>query len=186
MSSHYDDVSFESPGSHGGALVAVVLVLAVMVYTIRFVCWLVVALYHWVVTDHLLRRDEELATALLDSCDTEEAPILLVGEDEGPKALPSGRRGRRQYMMEVVSNVKIVLGTPSRNAANIIVARRMARQLMESHGLRPTHIALILPMVVEAVFVESQHEHAARAWGERVRDRRTGWFGRCEAAEPLF
>jgi hypothetical protein len=89
-------------------------------------------------------------------------------------------------MNTVIATVKNTMGTPTHNAANLLVARRLARQIMVAHGMRPTHIAQILPLVVEAVFVESTHEHAARAWGERVRARQATWFGSWSGAEPQF
>lgn len=101
------------------------------------------------------------------------------------------KKQRRQYANAVIAEVKVAMGTPPRNAANILVARRIARTTMEKHGLRVTHIAAVLPMIVEATFVEGAHEIAAREWGERVRkyDQRGccfGWFRKRKPTEPEF
>jgi hypothetical protein len=162
-------------------------------------CLLVVALVLWSIfsairaaiswwwRDDLAVRDNALRDALVDDpCAVDDGSSLLVGEEGKPRSLPAGRRERRSYANSVVAQVKITMGTPAYNAANVLVARRIARQAMEAHGVRPTHIAQILPLVVEAVFVESTHEHEARAWGHRVRARQAEWFGPRSGAEPQF
>lgn len=131
------------------------------------------------------RRDNKTASAIIDDpVQVDDASSLLVGEESSSKLLPHSRRGRRQYYMEVVAKVKIVMGTPQRTAANVLVARRIARQSMEEHKLRPTHIAQCLPLIIEAVFVESKHERAARTWGERLKAQRESWFNWSNPVEP--
>lgn len=158
------------------------IVIAMALYCVRGV-WLQFASWLW--RDEVAARDLALRDSLVDDpCDVDEPTSVLVGDAKGPRGLPRGRRERRQYMNGVVAQVKITMGTPTYNAANILVARRIARQAMESHGVRPTHIAQILPLVVEAVFVESTHEHEARAWGHRVRARQASWLSPWSGAEP--
>lgn len=145
--------------------------------------------WHWFAAwwwrDDAAVRDQRLRDALVDDPDLiDSAPDLLVGEEGEPRSLPAGKRERRSYMNAVIALVKNTMGTPAYNPANILVARRIARQAMEAHGVRPTHISRILPLVVEAVFVESSHEHEARAWGHRVRARQATWFGTWSGAEP--
>jgi len=134
-------------------------------------------------------RAKELARRLLDS--PEELPleseVLVDGTVQGEKLLSHVRRARRAYIATVIAQVKNTMGTPTRNGSNEMVARKMARTLMEKHNLRPTHIAAALPLVIEAVFVESTQERAARNWGEIARRRFEGWFGwDWRPAEPDF
>lgn len=159
----------------------------VVVFAMSLYCayglWCRIAAWWW--HDDAVARDQRLRDALVDDPDlVNSASDLLVGEEGKARGLPAGKRERRSYMNAVVAQVKITMGTPVYNAANILVARRIARQAMEAHGVRPTHISRILPLVVEAVFVESSHEHEARAWGHRVRARQATWFGTWSGAEP--
>jgi len=122
------------------------------------------------------RSDEALRTAIVDNpqfVDDARRELITSGEST---LLPPRERQRKLYYKEVVAKVKIVMGTPERNAANLLVARRLARQAMEEHGMRPTHIASCLPLVIESVFIESEHERAAREWGVRVRTAAAGWW----------
>jgi hypothetical protein len=163
----------------------IVLILAAVVYAtcclMRYVGGLLLL---WWRHDPMAQRDEELANALLEPVDDLTGAGALVGSPGGLFDLPPSKPGRRLFMMSVVAGVKNTMGTPSRNAANVLVVRRMARQAMELHGLRPTHIAQVLPLIVEAVFVESEIERAASSWGARVRARRSEWFGTSWGAEP--
>jgi len=125
------------------------------------------------------QRAKELAKRLMDN--PEELPVesevLVDGVVPAEKLLPAARKGRRAYIATVIAQVKNHMGTPTRNGANEMVARKMARTIMEQHKLRPTHIAAALPLVIEAIFVETVHEKAARDWGEIARRRFEGWFG---------
>lgn len=130
-------------------------------------------------------HDDVVKGAIIEDPDLPgDATALLVGSDDSSKSLPHSRAGRHMYINSVVAKVKTIMGTPTHNAANILVARRIARQTMEEHGVRPTHISKILPLAVEAVFVESTHERDARTWGERVRSRRDKWFRWLTPTEP--
>jgi hypothetical protein len=99
--------------------------------------------------------------------------------------LPRQKKPRHLYIKGVVAEVKLVMGTPVRSEANRQVARRLARNLMVEHGLRPTHIASILPMVVAAVFVKARHELEAEEWTEAIGERQLtrGWLNRLFGVE---
>lgn len=120
--------------------------------------------------DKRRRRDEQLAAEVLDDpSNIADFELLLVGEGSKNRTLPCGKRPRRLYISGVIATVKNVVGTPVRNAANLLVVRRLCRQAMEEHGLRPTHIASVLPFCIEAVFVQSEYEFEAQSWGQRIR-----------------
>jgi len=68
------------------------------------------------------------------------------------------RRGAMRYARDIVAEIKCRLGTPKPTPANRMVVQRLARNLCETHGLRPTHAAKVIPMVVSAVFVPNDYE----------------------------
>jgi hypothetical protein len=133
-------------------------------------------------------RDDRIKEALVNDPDMvgEVDALLSEGDADGKnRAIPHSKPGRQLYMNSVVAQVKNIMGTPVHNAANLKVARRIARDLMETHGVRPTHASKILPLIIEAVFVESAHEMEARTWGERVRSRRDSWGWWPRSPDPM-
>lgn len=65
---------------------------------------------------------------------------------------------RLKYMNCVLSDVKNKFGTPERNVANVKAVQRYANNVMSKHGVRPTHIKRMLPMIVSMAFVPSNDE----------------------------
>ena len=92
------------------------------------------------------------------------------------RRLPRSRGLKLTYIQLVTAEVKAKLGTPTDNAANRLVIRRVARGFMETHGLRPAHQQSILSTVIEAVLTPGNEELEARRWGNSfiVRWRRQG------------
>lgn len=135
--------------------------------------------------DEVRERDEALAAEVVDDPSAIAAFDILLEGEESEKTLPMGKRPRRLYISGVVASVKNIMGTPDYNKANLLVVRRLCRQAMEGHGLRPTHIAEALPLAIEAVFIEAEHEVAARAWGKRLREGGNRRFGG-KTPEPRF
>lgn len=90
---------------------------------------------------------------------------------------------REAYTRCVVMEVKNRFGKPERTNANVLAVRRYALDIMTRHGVRPTHIAKQLPMVIELVFacsgaeLEAEHMQATLRMAE---ERRNGysWFRR--------
>lgn len=101
------------------------------------------------------------------------------------RRLPHKRASRISYLSIAVSEVKNKIGTPTDNDANRMVARRLLRTTMESHGLRPSHINQLIAIGVELVFIPNDSEvcaakvklaREARQRKNRVAGRWT-WFG---------
>jgi hypothetical protein len=68
------------------------------------------------------------------------------------------KRNRGNYVAAVVSQIKNVLGVPQQTAANRLVVRRMANNIMRQHGVRPTHIREHIELVIAGVFVPDAHD----------------------------
>jgi len=77
-------------------------------------------------------------------------------------------KDKTSYMRTVIAEVKNRFGQPSRTAANVLAVRKFAGDAMRKHKVRPTHIARMLPLVVECVFMESAAEEDARRVVEAV------------------
>jgi len=79
------------------------------------------------------------------------------------------------YARKVLDECKAKFGTPKPTEANHKAVWKFAVQIMQKHGLRPTHIARTVPYVAALVFEPSMEERAAGivkgAWRELVADR---------------
>lgn len=62
------------------------------------------------------------------------------------------------YMNCLIAECKVKFGVPTRNEANVLAVRRYVASLMTSHGVRPSHMAVHIPMIVAMVFVPSEAE----------------------------
>lgn len=145
---------------------------------------------------------DELAQELLEDgtfVETESAPSLVSGsiainraptEEKRHRRLPRSKPQKRQYMNALVCEIKSKVGTLIDREANRMIVRRLARGLMETHGLRPTHQASILPMVVEMCLIPSSVELDAKQFGERkyASNRKhwkaDGWLGWMLGVKP--
>lgn len=83
-------------------------------------------------------------------------------------------RSRRLYISALVCECKNRFGTPERTNANKLAVRKFALDRMTSHGLRPTHIHQVLPMVVELTFCVSESERVAAMYSEAARSAEAG------------
>jgi hypothetical protein len=90
------------------------------------------------------------------------------------RRLPRERGGHLKYMHAVVAEIKVRVGTPTNREANRQIVRRLARGIMDSHGVRPAHQAATIPLIVEAVLTPSDDELYAIDWARswEVRGRR--------------
>jgi len=70
-------------------------------------------------------------------------------------------RNRDRYKCSVISEIKLKLGTPAYRASNVNIVRRLARQIMENHGVRPSHQWLIMNDIIIGVFTPTSEEVAA-------------------------
>jgi len=94
-------------------------------------------------------------------------------------------RDRPSYLAEVVAECKISIeGITKETAANALVGRRWLSKKMQGDGLRPTHIARILPTAVEMLFVPDKYELEAeqfrlsKAVLNRLDEYQTGYTAR--------
>lgn len=65
---------------------------------------------------------------------------------------------KTRYMQALVMECKNRFGCPARSAANVLAVRRFLLDAMTKHGVRPTHIAQVLPLCVSLVFIQSDSE----------------------------
>lgn len=75
-------------------------------------------------------------------------------------------RSKRLYIAALLCETKNRFGVPDRTNANKLAVRKFALDRMTSHGLRPSHIHQVLPLVVELTFCKSESERQAAAYGE--------------------
>lgn len=67
-------------------------------------------------------------------------------------------RKHNRYARAVAAEIKNRLGCPAPNAANLLAVRRMANNIMEKHGVRPSHIRQTIELVVAGVFVPDEED----------------------------
>lgn len=101
------------------------------------------------------------ATALVGVAEYNHAPVATDLHRN------VARRNRRKYCNLVVAECKVQFGTPRRTVANKLAVRRTAVKLMKSHGVRPSHINVMIPKIVELVFLPNKHELAAAKMAAR-------------------
>lgn len=72
------------------------------------------------------------------------------------------RRGcRNKYANCVIKEVKLRFGVPTRTEANLKAVSNYAESIMSRRGLRPSHAAAVLPLVVTWSFIPSKAELSA-------------------------
>jgi len=118
----------------------------------------------------------------LESITTDKMVVVMAqSEERRHRRLPHGHT-RNKYLNAIVCEIKAKVGTLIDREANRMIVRRLARGLMETHGLRPTHQAQVLPMLVEMCLIPSSLEIEAKNFGERPWAvntkgyRQTGWY----------
>jgi hypothetical protein len=106
-----------------------------------------------VITELEQRLGQDLIDALDDS----------VVEDSNPD-ITSVPRLRMHFVSDLVAECKVTLpGITVENKANRLVAERWLGNRMRERGMRMRHIAQILPLAIEGVFIPDQYELQARA-----------------------
>jgi len=71
-------------------------------------------------------------------------------------------KDRMTYSRRVFDACKVKFGTPKNTEANFKAVWRYAGTMMKDHGLRPSHQAKVLPMIVTKVFVPTLDELVAQ------------------------
>ncbi len=91
-----------------------------------------------------------------------EDAVPVGVDDETPKLVCHHSRGvnqaRKPYIRKVLDACKAKFGTPKSTEANFKAVWHFAHQQMKEHGVRPSHIAEMIPYVVQLTFVESESE----------------------------
>lgn len=75
------------------------------------------------------------------------------------------KRHAMPYAATVLAEVRTRFGVPSRTAANELAVRRHAKDIMTKHGLRPTHMARLLPYICRVAFIPTDDDIHAATWG---------------------
>jgi len=120
-------------------------------------------------TDHLEDGTTHLSNDQLVFGEQEEAVSIRTIDARGVARVDLSRvdvkqhrkvrRGRgMHYMNCVIAECKAKFGTPKRDASNMKAVMRYATSIMQSHGLRPSHVRDYVGMVVSMVFVPSKSE----------------------------
>lgn len=65
---------------------------------------------------------------------------------------------KTRYTAAVLCSVKNRFGTPANNNANRLAVRKFCLDKMTKHGVRPSHISKVLPVLVHLAFVHSDDE----------------------------
>lgn len=150
--------------------------------------------HNWWVGNPVSHNDHVNARSLIQEID-EPSDVLdhLVVKSKQPKGKESKDKGpeaptiapintttpraRRRYTSAVVAMCKTSLpGIGVYNDANRKVAHEWLFRRMTDHGIRPSHIQVILPLALECVFIDNSHELEAKrfvqthAYLDRVED----------------
>jgi len=119
-------------------------------------------------TPTISEKDEKVAQDLIDAVN--EAPFI----DE---AIVTPKRMHPSYMAEVISEAKLKYPLMQDTRADRICLSRFFTAHMTEHGLRPTHQAAMLPLLLELFFVPSDSE----LLGLRIRQSAAFGYRRDEA-----
>jgi hypothetical protein len=150
-------------------------------------------IHNWWVGNPVSHNDHVNANALIQAID-EPSDILdhLVVKSKHPKGKESKDkdpevppveintttpRNRRRYTSAIVAMCKTSLpGIGVYSDANRKVAHEWLFRKMTDHGIRPSHIQVILPLALECVFIDNSYELEAKrfvqthAYLDRVED----------------
>jgi len=121
-----------------------------------------------IATDHLEDGVAELGTNQMVFGDDEACAVVeptargVAILDKTKVEIKQHRRvkaGRNmRYMNCVIAECKAKFGVPVRDMSNLKAVNRYAVSLMQSHGLRPSHIRDHVGMIVNMVFVPTKSE----------------------------
>lgn len=78
-----------------------------------------------------------------------------------------------QYASRVALLAKAQVGSMEYSKANFLVYQRICRDEMVKHGVRPTHIAGVLPVAVAACFIKTDSDVLAESIIESTRRKET-------------
>lgn len=129
----------------------------------------------------LLPDGQRMPNMVSSNMDIDNSPVA----ERRHRRLPHTRSSRERdtYVRCVVAEIKVKLGTPSKRQSNDTIIRRMARNLMEVHGLRPTHQAAVINRIIAMVYIPSDDEIEAsnlhNSWEAKFRRWQVGARSDC-------
>lgn len=83
---------------------------------------------------------------------------------------------RKKYQLAVLEEVRTRFGPhPKEDEANVLAIRKYANDIMERHGVRPTHRSAMLPMIVACAFIPTDTHIEAVQVGNSFKSRRQRW-----------
>lgn len=114
--------------------------------------------------------EEAIASVL--SVGDKDADLTTDPQREDIKIVRSSRRV--SYAVRVAHIAKAQVGLLANSRANELVYSRLCREEMVKHGVRPSHIAHMVPLAVAACFIplDSDFLAASIRQGEDMRERR--------------
>lgn len=135
---------------------------------------------------------EEAISEVCRTLDKESVPDIVVEDNLDPdlvifhgcRDVLNVRRGRKMaYSARVSLLAKSQVGLLKFSKANQMVYQRICRDEMIKHGLRPTHIAKILPLAVASCFIKTFEEELAEKICEEACVRDGAFYSREPAPE---
>ncbi len=98
--------------------------------------------------------NDRLPNLVVKNMDMENSPV----PERRHRRLPRKRGSRLAYARCVVAEIKAKIGTPSDREANRQIIRRLAKGIMDVHGVRPTHQCSVMPLIIECVLTPGSDE----------------------------
>lgn len=122
--------------------------------------------YYDGLAQEVLHDDTFVEGDIREQVNTQMGTVVPVDEQiRRHRRLP--HKGRGNYINSLICEIKNKVGVLSDRESNRMVVRRLAKGLMDTHGLRPTHQAQIMPMIVELCLIPNKDECNARQFGLR-------------------
>ena len=110
--------------------------------------------------------DDDVGASSHDETPKEDGPKKVINATKPLEARYSrallGYGNKMTYSRRVFDACKAKFGTPKNTEANFKSVWRFAATMMKDHGLRPSHQAEILPLIVTKVFVPTLEELTAQ------------------------
>jgi hypothetical protein len=109
----------------------------------------------------LIPAEEDLArveAGLIDGPDGDAESALVDQPDHTPDKPHRRIRLRDRFISATAVEIKNEMGCPTRSAANLLVVRKKAHDIMKARGVRPSHACRVIDAIVALVFVPSGNE----------------------------
>jgi len=114
--------------------------------TITLVVAVMVWLYRWF-NDPYSQTAAYWRTTLLDQYPDDDEDVAANAVSNQPR-----------FIRMTIAHMRTELGLLADNAANRMVASKVARDYMKNHGVRPSHISQQFPLAVQFYFIRSSQD----------------------------